>query len=93
MKRNKHLSFYKDCMKDGKQLPTGQSCIYHGGLCSIAHAGLISKELLDLFRPEPGVLAYWGTEYNGANLNVLAFDFSPLRQTIVLLMAAMNNEL
>lgn len=90
----KHLDFYFKCMESG-ELP-------YAGLCYCAARRLISKKLLDIIEPsfeddfnlrnEGLSFGYWssGLLLNDSNK---FFQFTPLRQTIVLFMAAMNNEL
>lgn len=92
-KKTPYLDFYKECLKS-KQLPTQ-------GLCF----SLLDAEL-DLFAP-PGWYNreigyneydewYWGyngDKQSGESDNERRFAFTPLRQTIVLFLAAMNNEL
>jgi hypothetical protein len=95
----KHLDFYKACMRAG--------CLPESGLCSCADdddSGYISSKLLDLFYPTPDDMLrlvndgmpsmYWacGVQLDKIDNN---FDriFTPLRQNIVLFMAAINNEL
>ena len=87
--KKKYLSFYKKCIKTGR-MP-------HLGLCS----NFLGDERLDLFEPttkdlkslrkEGLSILYWGAglpPYPGSGTS-----FTPLRQTIVLFMAAMNGEL
>lgn len=90
MTKNKpeYLKIYKEWMERGK-MPKDGLCLYFGKY----------HKLLRLFRPTdedfeelyrlglPGV--YWGRE----SFYYKRDDFTPLRQTIVLFMAAMNNEL
>lgn len=91
-----HLDFYNHCMKTG-ELP-------FEGLCICAHRDIISKELLDLFEPseeEIDLLAWqqlcttmWASGCREEDVSdECMIGFTPLRQAIVLLMAAMNNEL
>lgn len=72
----------------------------YGGLCYASGYGReLNKELLGLFYPtdkdqewlkwEDKSIAYWGSDSNTSQSGV----FTNLRQTIVLFMAAMNNEL
>ena len=89
MKNTPYLDFYYHCMKTGL-MPTW-------GLCNkFKHC-----ELFKLIDPEVGHnITYWGFELpwpkKAANPNYMdevRFSFTPLRQTIVLFLAAMNNEL
>lgn len=80
----KHLQFYLDYMKS--------DTIPYSGLCICASQRLIEHHLLYLFRPESlwdAEFSYWGSGMETDSLYV----FTPLRQTIVLFMAAINNEL
>lgn len=91
IKKGKHLQFYIDCMNNGGKMPVIQKSIYKGGLCSMADGGLISQEIFELFSyGQPSVL-YWASDSEWYNYN--KHGFTELRQTIVLLMAAINNEL
>lgn len=83
-KTGKHLQFYMHCVQNG-EMP-------RPGLCKCSWGDYISEELLMLFKPEDvGIFSYW------ASLKIKKYDdcykFNELRQTIVLLMAAINNEL
>ena len=92
MKKKKYLEFYERTIKTGK-LPKN-------GLCFC----FIDDDYLKLF--SPGKMGgYWGYYMEFYDHVVLTQDvdkelsdrlcneFNPLRQTIVLFMAAMNNEL
>jgi hypothetical protein len=91
MKHNKkYFQFYKDCMITGK-LPKI-------GLCNC----FPYDSLFELFSEGPGERrpVFWGYGGVGLHTNSIISDivkrahkFTPLRQTIVLLMAAMNGEL
>lgn len=87
-KPGKYLRFYERCMKDA-MLP-------RNGLCG----SFRKSKFFKLIDPEYGLgETYWGIEQDvHVDQYSLTWDdkwyaFSPLRQTIVLLMAAMNNEL
>jgi hypothetical protein len=96
-KIGKHLQFYKDCMKRGL-LPKSGLCIN-----TEDSGGPLSEELLHLFIPTEDELiklaekghstSYWGSGVITNDYDILYDEFSPLRQTIVLLMACLNNEL
>jgi len=101
-KKYKHLKFYMKAAETG-ELPTAYFIIGQGffpcGLCKVASEGKLDRSLLDLFFPtisdqewllwEGHDTSYWGSESSDNQLGV----FTPLRQTIVLFMAAMNDEL
>lgn len=91
----KYLKLYKQWSETGR-ITERKGAITLGGLCS-SEIGL--EKDLGLFRPE-GFLGdlHWG--YSGDRyyftLNLekqIRYEFTPLRQNIVLLLAAMNNEL
>ena len=96
MKSKKHLSLYKNSMISGR-LP--KECT---GFCECAQEGLIDTETFLLFVPdhfEEAELREEGlsTSYWASGKGFYDWDrvctFTPLRQTITLLMAAINNEL
>lgn len=94
--KTKHLDFYYECLEKNR-LP-------HKGLCNCALTGLISPGLLIHFIPDSEELfslgmnglsqGWWASdvEFLGDTFTK-EYGFSELRQNIVLLMAAMNNEL
>lgn len=83
-KKKKHLQFYIDCINNDYVMP-------QFGLCSCAWAGCIDGVILLQFKPDHASnFDYWagkGSTYKAQD------KFTPLRQTIVLFMAAINNEL
>lgn len=91
MKKKKYLPLYEKWMKSGK-LP-------EDGLCNL----FVNDPLFELI--DPGWCGYWGYDgfdsYYGdpyyddhcGSMNEVWYDFTPLRQNIVLLMAALNGEL
>lgn len=93
-KKKRYLDFYNEFIKTGK--------MSNDGLCNV-----FGEKALNLFVPEYDTYfnyakygdtlatSYWGYGYDFyevADDNV-RYSFTPLRQTIVLLMAAMNDEL
>lgn len=81
----KYLDFYYECMKTG-QMPCD-------GLCQ-AFSQTDEFKLIDPDRGEQ--ITYWGCdepERGHEHRSNTAHVFGPLRQTVVLLMAAMNGEL
>lgn len=87
-KPGKHLRFYMDCMETGK-MP-------YCGLCICADEELISSSLLKLL--DPSFELYNTTIHHylfwaSGSEKSMAWQFTTLRQTIVLLMACLNNEL
>ena len=89
----KHLDFYYNCLLHGK--------MQTDGLCVASDEGLIDLEIFNLISPTDAEEDYLYEEgysklYWGAGLPGKLWgqnQFTPLRQTIVLFMAAMNNEL
>jgi hypothetical protein len=74
----KYLRFYEECMRAGRMPKSG--------LCS----SIMAQELRELFQPESVQwYDYWASEDWGED----TFVFNETRQTIVLLLAAMNGEL
>jgi hypothetical protein len=100
----KHLEFYKQCMQTG-YMPNE----WHGfgtGLCGAADHQQIDKDILNLFSPtkedmyrlwdhglSTGWWGYEGDAWDYASWPERSFGFTTLRQTIVLFMAAINDEL
>ena len=94
-KTGKHLRFYIDCMNNGSMMPVVESD-YRGGLCSISDAGLIDQKIFNLFSFGKSDFHFWATEDAREDSYLFSNrrnEFTELRQTIVLLMAAINNEL
>lgn len=96
----KHLDFYYECMATGRLKEA-----YGSGLCGNALYFYIDKKLLDLFTPtaedektlddEGCSIGWWGYEVPlfKSSVDERLHSFTPLRQTIVLFMAAINGEL
>ena len=104
-KQQKHLDFYNQCMETG-YLPLvdfGKLT----GLCGCADRKQISKKKLALFEPTIAddselcrgnfSTGWWGydVKYSDTRFNIKDREskFTPLRQTIILFIAAMNGEL
>lgn len=87
MQKNKtgqHLQFYMDWMPSG--------LMPHVGLCRCALLNIISANILqEYFEPDDfySTVTFWASGENGD----FQYIFTPLRQTIVLFMAAINNEI
>jgi hypothetical protein len=80
--KTKYLSFYKKYAKIGT-LPSD-------GLCTCFDS---YRDIRELFKPDNvNSWTYWASEEDGYSNNRY-YDFNPLRQNIVLLLAAINNEL
>lgn len=85
----KYLEFYKKCLLDG-YLPYSGLCACFGG--NDAYFQLVMPKYFD------SKYEYWGNDYREKySYDITSFvwerEFNPLRQNIVLLMAAMNGEL
>jgi len=85
-----YLDFYYKCMKTGR-LPNDGLCNYFGFFIG-------DNMTFDLMRPHvselenTGEMGYWGMDgFKEEERN--GYDFTPLRQNVVLFMAAMNGEL
>lgn len=88
----KHLQFYMDCMKNGS--------IPDFGLCNSLKSGLLdlfipTKENESMLRREGVSVLFWGAGMPSDNRYDYErwYSFTPLRQTIVLFMAAISGEL
>lgn len=90
-KPGKHLQFYMDCINNDCTMPSSFDCPNYGGLCNVVDMGLISYEIFKLFSEGQNPISFWATGNNRPYDN--RFTFTPLRQTIVLFMAAINDEL
>jgi hypothetical protein len=91
-KIGKHLQFYLHSIQSGT--------IKDFGLCNSIKSGLLdlfipTKEDEDVLRREGVSVLFWGSGLPSGHKydHERWYSFSPLRQTIVLLMAAINNEL
>lgn len=95
MKKKKYLPlYYKWMERRSMEIDYSTGCT--GGLCGSPAAG----ELLRMFEPVDGEATYsgdptwWAAENCGDfDYQTLKHSFTPLRQTIVLFLAAMNDEL
>lgn len=93
-----HLDFYNK-FAESKVMPGAFVYAKPSGLCFLSTHNYLKGDLLDLFEPtdeddkwlewEGFDRTWWASENKDPMLGV----FTPLRQTIVLFMAAMNNEL
>jgi hypothetical protein len=95
-----HLDFYNKCVQE-EGLPNKEKGFYakYWGLCECAEKRYIDKELLERFKPRKKDLRkleeegsnpiFWASGSSSAELG----EFTSLRQTIVLFMAAVNGEL
>jgi hypothetical protein len=91
MKKTKYLDFYKSCMESGR-MPEDGLCI-----CFRANESLkmfeptvedrLAYPINRLFLGDD--MGYWGSGDSDPKL----FEFTPLRQTIVLFLAACSGEL
>lgn len=94
MKDKRHLDFYKKSMKSGHMPEVG--------LCDCVGYKKLSAKLLKLMYPtvydqqmlisEGFSTGYWASGFKTYERNK-SYTFTPLRQTIVLFMAALNDEL
>lgn len=86
-KKTPYLDFYNLCMKTG--------LMPKDGLCnSLREFGYGCDQFIPLHN-EADFFMYWGSDQTAGKVNMREhmFAFNPLRQTIVLFLAAMNNEL
>lgn len=85
MKMGKYLKFHFECLKNGG-MPKDGLC--NNNLDDIQIFKPTNSDLEELMNEGLPVI-YWGAGENPYSL----FKYTPLRQNIVLLMAAMNGEL
>lgn len=93
------LDFYNRSMKSRVMTRKIPFSGYHYGLCSWVHAEEIDKKLLHLVTPTTGDISrlfrenkdtvHWGSDAEHGKIG----EFTPLRQNLVLFMAAINGEL
>lgn len=89
MKKKKYLPLYERLIKSGR-------LHYGSGLChEFKRDGLDWQELREIFEPPQSIDRhishfFWGS---GSNQKELCGVLTPMRQNIVLLMAALNGEL
>jgi len=89
----KYLPLYYEWLEKG-EIPLKETSHLYGGLCSIFHTGKRRNKFLSLLAPDYDHDSYWGIEFHEWHtIKNAETDFTPLRQTIVLFMAAMNGEL
>ena len=86
----KYLELYKRWAKNG-EIPL---CI-DSGLCGGLCGSILYKdhEFRELFASGQSKFTYWAMGFNCKSEYEVMFDFNPIRQNIVLFLAAMNNEL
>jgi hypothetical protein len=89
----KYLTLYKKWSKNGEIQSDDR-----GGLCN-SPIGIEIKEYFEAEGELSTINAYWGygggeeDNYPTPTFNKYAYKFTPLRQNMVLLLAAMNKEL
>lgn len=98
-KKTPFLDFYKRCIETGSiKGEVDPKTGLPGGLCSTK----LNKKLISLFEPGEDLRwDYWA--YTGGRvtlpvildvgIDAVVFTFTPMRQTVVLFCAAINNEL
>lgn len=91
----KYLKLYKEWAAKG-EIPLVSGKGYNGGLCAIFGKDKQFKLLKPLTEDEletRPIWGYWGCDGYSLGVFELSVEFTPLRQNIVLLMAALNGEL
>jgi hypothetical protein len=90
-KKTPYLDFYFKCLETG-HIPYRETETVAGGLCSIFE----KDKFFQLFSYGMEVV-YWGISDNQNERYTYSGDFetdlTPIRENVILLMAAMNNEL
>lgn len=98
MEKKMFLDFYNTSIANGRMRFAGLCGNFDGFFCD---NGI---EMLELFEPtdddfnnltsEGYIVSFWGSGlHRNHSFDAVQYGFTPLRQTIVLFMAAMNNEL
>lgn len=99
MANKTYLDFYYKFMKTGKMTNyyEPKEIFYGGGLCNALPYTLLMEEPFELIYPTPGdkpvSVAFWADGVDKHDYNKRRFEFTPLRQTLLLLCAAMSDEL
>lgn len=95
MKKTPWLDLYKKWTRTGKMTPKSNK-YYYGGLCSAVPLKLQKGIIWNLVKAQHGdnlnsasLCGYWAS----SSCNEEVHDFGPLRQTIILLCACLNDEL
>lgn len=88
-----YIELYKESKQTGLLPHDGNYRLRANGLCNVVVDGRLlgDHRLFKLFIPDNTSLGYWG--FGGKSDTLDGYTFTPLRETIVLFMAAMNNEL
>jgi len=90
----KYIDIYNKFVLSGKLENHPTSCL-NGGVCGALPRTKL-REFCELFKPDYYDHAYWGYPYKfpeRGSQDKAVYGFNPLRQNMILLMAAMNNEL
>jgi hypothetical protein len=93
--KKKYLPLYEEWIKTGKIEDDVDRLTGWGGLCNTVLGNEENKDMLKLFEPLNG--EHSGTNFWAADLphgdSNRVYGFTPMRQTIVLFLAAINGEL
>lgn len=84
----KYLKYYKAWMKTGRIQDHPQLKLGQGGLCNA-----LGSNAMGIFTESYNTLSYWAADYENDSFDEIQYGFNPLRQNIVLLLAAINGEL
>lgn len=87
-KQQAFLDFYKECMKNSKKMPNDGLCRNLGR--RIDPVKPTKQDIIKLDREDLSA-SYWGSGLAYWDLNK-CHKFTPLRQTLVLLLACINEE-
>lgn len=92
-KKTKYMDFYTDCMIAGERLPYGRFgiCYSFERFIGRDESDIINELFLPLDEEYDKIKHSWWA--SGSNTNPLYGEFTTLRQTIVLFLAAMHDEL
>lgn len=90
-KPGKYLQFYARCIKIGSLPDFGLCCSLKSELLYLF---IPTEEDEDILRSEGTSVLFWGSGMSSSSSDYKRWhSFTPLRQTVVLFMACLNNEL
>lgn len=86
----KLIDLHKEWMESGK-IKDRENSFGDGGLCNAVP--IKYYDAVSLFRPKRYKISWWAGGHPNQENDKLMYDYNSLRQTIVLLICAINNEL
>lgn len=91
-KKTPFLDFYKRCIETGSIKGEVANWVIRAGAGGLCLSSIRHRRTFKLFGNNKSNYWGYGKGYGRISCKVM-YDFTPLRQTIVLLCAALNNEL